>query len=218
VVRICSLYPDLLGTYGDGGNASVLAQRLRWRGINVDLVSIDAGGSVPDSCDLYLVGGGEDGPQTRATQELQTSGALKRAADNGAVVFAVCAGMQILGERFPDMDGVDRAGLGLLDCVTVRVDRARAVGELLTHDAAITAPDGTVRSLGTQMWTSVSRKACAILPPLRPLRPTTTISRACAASIAASTLAELPLVEMASNTSPGWPSARTWREKITLKS
>ena len=149
VVRICSLYPDLLGTYGDGGNASVLAQRLRWRGINVDLVSIDAGRSVPDSCDLYLVGGGEDGPQTRATQELHNSGALRRAAANGAVVFAVCAGMQILGERFPDMDGVDRAGLGLLDCVTVRVDRARAVGELLTHDAAITAPDGTVRALGT---------------------------------------------------------------------
>jgi CobQ-like glutamine amidotransferase family enzyme len=54
-----------------------------------------------------------------------------------------------LGERFPDMDGVDRAGLGLLDCVTVRVDRPRAVGELLTHDAAVTSPDGTVRPLGT---------------------------------------------------------------------
>ncbi|MSW46419.1 MAG: glutamine amidotransferase, partial [Actinobacteria bacterium] len=64
MVRICSLYPDLLGTYGDGGNATVLAQRLRWRDINVDLVSIEAGRSVPDSCDLYLVGGGEDGPQT----------------------------------------------------------------------------------------------------------------------------------------------------------
>ena len=148
-VRICSLYPDLLGTYGDGGNATVLAQRLRWRGIAVDLVSIEAGRTVPDSCDLYLVGGGEDGPQTRATAELQASGALHRAADSGAVVFAVCAGMQILGERFPDMDGVDRVGLGLLDCVTVRVDRPRAVGELLTHDGSITAPDGTLRPLGT---------------------------------------------------------------------
>ena len=37
----------------------------------------------------------------------------------------------------------------------------------------------------------------------RPVRPTTTISRACAASMAASTLAELPLVEIANSTSPG---------------
>jgi CobQ-like glutamine amidotransferase family enzyme len=148
-VRICALFPDLLGTYGDGGNATVLAQRLRWRGIPVDLVSIDAGRTVPDSCDLYLVGGGEDGPQTRATEELRVSGALHRAVESGAVVFAVCAGMQILGERFPDMDGVDRDGLSLLDCITVRVDRPRAVGELLTGDATISAPDGTVHPLGT---------------------------------------------------------------------
>lgn len=148
LVRICMLYPDLLGTYGDGGNTRVLAQRLAWRDIGVDLVSIDAGGSVPDSCDLYLVGGGEDGPQTQAARELQASGALHRAVASGAVVFAVCAGMQILGERFPDMSGVDRAGLGLLDCVTVRVDRARAVGELLTYEASIGDPDGTSHSLG----------------------------------------------------------------------
>lgn len=148
LVRICVLYPDLLGTYGDGGNARVLAQRLIWRGFGVDLVSIDAGGPVPDSCDLYLVGGGEDGPQTQAASELQASGALHRAVASGAVVFAVCAGMQILGERFPDMGGVDRTGLGLLDCVTVRVDRARAVGELLTIESSIGDPDGTIHSLG----------------------------------------------------------------------
>ena len=34
-VSIALLYPELLGTYGDGGNAVVLAQRLRWRGIDV---------------------------------------------------------------------------------------------------------------------------------------------------------------------------------------
>ena len=43
------------------------------------------------------------------------------------------------------------------------------------------------------------------------LSATTTISRSCAASTAASTLAELPLVDKASSTSPAWPSARTWR-------
>jgi CobQ-like glutamine amidotransferase family enzyme len=144
------LFPDLLGTYGDGGNAVVLAQRLAWRDIPVDVVTVGSGTAAPDSCDLYLVGGGEDGPQVQATRELAESRALHRAVDAGAVVLAVCAGMQILGHRFPDAAGAERAGLELLDCDSVRVDRPRAVGELLTTEAA--APDparpGTTRPIG----------------------------------------------------------------------
>lgn len=139
-VRIGVLYPDLLGTYGDGGNATVLAKRLEWRDIPVDLVNVAAGEAAPDSCDLYLVGGGEDGPQTQAARELAESRALHRAVDGGAVVLAVCAGMQILGHRFPDATGTDRPGLGLLDCDTVRVDKPRAVGELLTAPADVPDP------------------------------------------------------------------------------
>lgn len=146
-VRIGVLYPDLLGTYGDGGNATVLARRLTWRDIPAELVTIAAGGVAPDSCDLYLVGGGEDGPQVQATRELEQSRALHRAVDRGAVVLAVCAGMQILGNRFPDATGTERTGLGLLDCDTHRVEEPRAVGELLTLPASIPDPSaagGTV--------------------------------------------------------------------------
>ena len=141
-VRLGVLFPDLLGTYGDGGNALVLAQRLAWRDIPVEVVTVAAGDATPDSCDLYLVGGGEDGPQVQATRELAESRALHRAVDAGAVVLAVCAGMQILGHRFPDATGTDRPGLGLLDCDTVRVDRPRAVGELLTTAASVPDPSG----------------------------------------------------------------------------
>jgi CobQ-like glutamine amidotransferase family enzyme len=130
-VRIALPFPDLLGTYGDGGNALVLARRLTWRGFPVETVVVAAGEVVPDSCDLYVLGGGEDGPQVEATRELEVQGALHRAVDRGAVVLAVCAGMQILGHRFPDLGGTPRPGLGLLDCETVRVDAPRAVGELL---------------------------------------------------------------------------------------
>ncbi len=35
---VAVVYPDLLGTYGDGGNGVVLARRAAWRGIDVDLV------------------------------------------------------------------------------------------------------------------------------------------------------------------------------------
>lgn len=147
-VRIGVLFPDLLGTYGDGGNATVLARRLAWRDIDVDIVTVAAGEAVPDSCDLYLVGGGEDGPQVQAAAELASSRALHRAVDSGATVLAICAGMQILGHQFPDAHGNDQPGLGLLDCDTIRVDRPRAVGELLTGDVAILAPDGHSFDIG----------------------------------------------------------------------
>jgi len=146
-VRIVSLFPELLGTYGDGGNATVLARRLQWRGIDHEHVTVDATDTIPTTGDIYLVGGGEDGPQTEAARRLTTDGGLTRAVDRGAVVFAVCAGMQILGHRFPDGTGHDRSGLGLLDCVTVRVDRPRAVGELLTTDAELVT-GGVTRPLG----------------------------------------------------------------------
>nr|WP_283251028.1 hypothetical protein [Rhabdothermincola salaria] len=142
------MFPDLLGTYGDGGNATVLTQRLHWRGIPTEVVTVAGGDIAPDSCDVYLVGGGEDGPQTQAARELIESRALHRAVDRGAAVLAVCAGMQILGHRFPDATGADRTGLGLLDCETVRVDRPRAVGELLTPTAGVTGPDGVHHDLG----------------------------------------------------------------------
>lgn len=130
-VSIALLYPNLLGTYGDGGNARVLQQRLVWRDVAADLVHIEAGDAVPDSCDLYLMGGGEDAPQTEAARELIESQAVHRAVERGAVVFAVCAGMQILGNHFAGKDGRPVAGLGLLDCDTVKTDEPRAVGELL---------------------------------------------------------------------------------------
>jgi len=143
-VRIVSLFPELLGTYGDGGNATVLGRRLDWRDIDHEHVVVDATDVIPTTGDIYLVGGGEDGPQTEAARRLIADGGLHRAVERGAVVFAVCAGMQILGHRFPDGTGREQAGLGLLDCVTIRVDRPRAVGELLTTDAALTFADATL--------------------------------------------------------------------------
>jgi CobQ-like glutamine amidotransferase family enzyme len=132
-VTIALLYPELLGTYGDGGNAAVLAERLRWRGIEAELVTLGAGATVPTSCDVYLMGGGEDGPQALAARELSESGALHAAVDNGAVVFGTCAGIQVLGHEFANPDGTPHPGLGLLDVRTVRGTGKRAIGELLAE-------------------------------------------------------------------------------------
>ena len=141
-VSIALVYPDLLGTYGDGGNAAVLAQRLRWRGHEADVVSVAAGQPVPESCELYVIGGGEDLPQGLAASKLNAGRPLHRAVDGGAVVLAVCAGLQILGESFVGPDGQANEGLGLLGCVTVATDAPRAIGEVLVEPAPEWAAQG----------------------------------------------------------------------------
>jgi len=130
VVRIALVFPALLGTYGDGGNASVLAQRLRWRGHAAEVVDVDVDAALPAQADVYVLGGGEDTAQTLAVSRL-ADGGLARAAAAGKPVFAVCAGFQILGETFLDGRGDVHRGLGLIDCRTDRLDGPRAVGELL---------------------------------------------------------------------------------------
>jgi hypothetical protein len=134
-VSIALVYPDLLGTYGDGGNALVLAQRLRWRGHEAEVVTVSEADEVPAGCDIYVVGGGEDLPQGLAASKLNSGRALHRAVANGAVVLAVCAGFQIMGERFVSPDGEASEGLGLLDCATVASRSPRAIGEVLVEPA-----------------------------------------------------------------------------------
>ena len=72
MLKICVLYPDLLGTYGDGGNALVLAQRAHARGIEVDVRSVTIGAAIPPAS-IYLLGGGEDGPQRLACDRSSAS-------------------------------------------------------------------------------------------------------------------------------------------------
>ena len=129
-VRIAVVLPELLGTYGDSGNGIVLEHRLRWRGIAVERIECASAATIPESADLYLLGGGEDRPQTLAARELRASGAVNRAHARGAVIFAVCAGYQIVGRSFPGAVGIE-TGLELLDVTTTVGAGPRAVGELL---------------------------------------------------------------------------------------
>jgi hypothetical protein len=131
-LRIASVYPELLGTYGDGGNALILASRATWRGIPTELVTVRAGEPVPRQCDIYLFGGGEDEPQALAAVGIRAGGALADAVDGGAVLFAVCAGLQIIGTTFPGVDGKVHAGAAIVDVVTAP-GPSRAVGDLVVQ-------------------------------------------------------------------------------------
>jgi CobQ-like glutamine amidotransferase family enzyme len=137
-LRVVTVYPDLLGTYGDGGNALVLARRAQWRGLKVEWVEAMSDAPLP-AADLYCIGGGEDGPQARAVEALQADGRLALAFAEGAVVLAVCAGFQIVGRSFPAADGQPLAGLGLID-VETRRGAKRAVGEVVAEPDDVGLP------------------------------------------------------------------------------
>jgi hypothetical protein len=129
-VRLVWVYPDLLSTYGDRGNLLILERRARLRGIAVEPVYVNSDQPVPRDGDIYLLGGGEDLPQILAARRLQADGGLVDAADRGAVIFAVCAGYQLVGHEFGGVDGEPEAGLGILDITSGRGER-RAVGEIV---------------------------------------------------------------------------------------
>ena len=94
------ILPDILGTYGDDGNALVLRGRARMRDINAEIIPIKLGEPVPDDLSAYTLGGGEDSAQVLAASHLIADGGLARAAANQRPIFAVCAGLQILGVSF----------------------------------------------------------------------------------------------------------------------
>ncbi|WP_460062850.1 type 1 glutamine amidotransferase [Streptomyces sp. YKOK-I1] len=130
-LRIVWVYPDLLSTYGDQGNVLVVERRARQRGLDVARLDVRSDQPIPTSGDIYLIGGGEDRPQRLAAERLLRDGHLFQAVNNGAIVFAVCAGYQILGHEFVNDVGQRQPGLGLLDVTTVRGEGERCVGDVL---------------------------------------------------------------------------------------
>lgn len=127
-LNIGLVLPDVLGTYGDDGNALVLRQRARMRGVTAEIHPITLNDGVPETLDIYTVGGGEDVAQILAAEHLINDGAIARAVQAGRPVLAICAGLQIFGTSFRAADRmVD--GLGLLDATTSSLQN-RMIGEV----------------------------------------------------------------------------------------
>jgi len=138
-LRIVWLCPDLLSTYGDRGNMLILARRAYVRGIPVETIEVRSDEPVPQEGDIYLLGGGEDGPQALAAQRLNANQGLHRALARGATALVVCAGYQLIGTSF-FAKGTKCPGLGILDITSDR-GPTRAVGELAGEaDPALNLP------------------------------------------------------------------------------
>lgn len=132
-LTVVLVYPELLGLYGDRGNALTVLHRARARGIDAALHPVAAGEDVPEGGDLYLIGGGEDAPMLLAGELLAGQPALGRALEAGRSCLAVCAGFQLLSRTYVGPDQVQRQGLGVLDVDCARMPGRRAVGEVLAE-------------------------------------------------------------------------------------
>jgi CobQ-like glutamine amidotransferase family enzyme len=131
-LRVCALYPDLMNIYADRGNLTLLERRCAWRGIGFALRGAGLGDEVdPDAHDLFYLGGGQDRDQALCAEDFATvkRDAIHAAAARGAVVFAVCGGVQLLGHGY-ELGGERLPGVGLVDLDTVREDGPRLIGNV----------------------------------------------------------------------------------------
>ncbi len=119
-LRIAHLYPSLLNVAGDGGNLIALQKRAEWRGIPVEVVAVEKG-DVPDfrNFDIVLFHGGQDVEMGVAAADFALKApSLRAAVAEGVLVFAVCAGLQLLGHRYVASSGEEMLGAGILDLET----------------------------------------------------------------------------------------------------
>ena len=132
-LKICHLYPDVLNLYGDGGNIRCLTQRLRWRGMEAELVKMPIGSrdSLADA-DLVFIGGGQDFEQQVLLQDLHRGRdrELRAAIEDGVTVLAICGGYQMLGAYYETYDGQRCDFVGALDLWTVGAKK-RMIGNYL---------------------------------------------------------------------------------------
>jgi lipid II isoglutaminyl synthase (glutamine-hydrolysing) len=119
-LRIAHLYPSLLNVAGDGGNLIAIQRRAQWRGIPVDVVAVEKG-DTPNfrKFDIVLFHGGQDVEMAVAATDFALKApSLRDAVEHGTVVFAVCAGLQLLGHRYISNAGEEMIGAGILDLET----------------------------------------------------------------------------------------------------
>src|SRR5262245_7648537 len=121
-LTLAHLYPEQMNIYGDRGNIIALAQRCRWRGIDLHLLPVEVGSTVDWlACDLAFFGGGQDSGQALiAADFVERQGPPLRAAiEDGLALLAICGGYQLLGHYFLTHTGEQLPGIGALDLYTL---------------------------------------------------------------------------------------------------
>lgn len=135
VLRLAHLYPRLMNLYGDRGNILCLRHRCEAREIDLAVEELDLGDPLdPTAYDLIFIGGGQDREQRRIAEDLSAGkgGALRRAAEDGVAMLAVCGGYQLFGRYYRTAAGDDLPGAAVFDAWTVHPGESarRCIGDV----------------------------------------------------------------------------------------
>lgn len=131
------LYPTLMSTYGDRGNAICLQRRCQWRGIEVSLVPLkrETPSEVIKGVDIIVGGGAQDRQQEIVMRDLQgaKAQALQQKLETGTPGVFTCGSPQLLGHYYEPAVGQRIEGLGMLDLVSKHpgIEAPRCIGNLI---------------------------------------------------------------------------------------
>jgi len=144
-LTLAHIYPASMNIYGDRGNIIALAQRCRWRGVDLAVTPVEPGDEVDwASFDLAFFGGGQDSGQALIARDLleRQGPGLRAAIEDDLVLLAICGGYQLLGHYFLTHTGERLPGLGALDVHTVG-GKQRLIGNIVVEvDVAALAGQG----------------------------------------------------------------------------
>jgi len=136
-VTILDVLPGHFDQNGDSGNVLALRRRLKWSGIDVEVIRLDAGDAWPQQApDFVLLGGGSIPAQRDALPGLAAErDRLRDWVAAGTAYLAVASGYALSADevRLPGEDSV-RDGLGVFQ------GRAAALDSLVSGPIAFRSP------------------------------------------------------------------------------
>lgn len=135
-LRVLHLYARALGINGDAGNVLALRQRLQWRGLSAEVVTVEAGEPAPRDVDLVHIGSGPRSARDALLGDVRERAEQLRAwAASGVPLIGIGAGFHLLSRSIVLLDGTALQGADVLP-VTIHDVTTRTVGEALGMPAA----------------------------------------------------------------------------------
>lgn len=150
------LYPTLMSTYGDRGNVICLQKRAEWRGIRVNIMSLDQQTPATElyNVDILMGGGAQDRQQEIVMRDLrgQKADILREKIEAGTPGVFTCGAPQLLGHYYEPALGQRIEGLGLLDMVSKHPgpDARRCIGNVVFELTASPLAQELEAMLGTK--------------------------------------------------------------------
>ncbi len=132
------LYPELMNTYGDRGNITVLTKRCEWRGISVKInrISIESNSYLLSSSDLIFMGGAQDTQQEIVNKDLfeKKGKALREKINDQTPGLYICGAYQFLGKYYKTADGKKLPGLEIFPLYTENPGNSRLIGNIIIEE------------------------------------------------------------------------------------